>query len=236
MELQHTYIHRREKEILEVADAFIVLVKTDQYPSKGCLVSSKKEKLAISTGLFLGGHKVDVFFVSKTEQFKAGDIIISRTKKPHKLVDDAEAILYQQLPGWNKVLATDENMTEDQLMLLVAGHITDYDHVMIACANFHIITDENKKITLYLPSKQVLNQINEVIDMINRVRCDLNQYYPTVSSNPVYKTNCAIDQDRLQKAILKLHTISKSIEETTNEKVNSKIQRSPIESEADQHG
>jgi hypothetical protein len=65
--------------------------------------------------------------------------------------------------------------------------------------------------------KELLIELNEAINLVNRVRCELNSYYPTMSKSIPYRSNCSIDQDRLQKAMGKLTNIANQIEYDTTQ-------------------
>lgn len=69
---------------------------------------------------------------------------------------------------------------------------------------------------LPLSKPEQLNEIIDTINLINHVRTELNSYYPQRSSNPCYKVNCKIDQDRLEKAMNKLTRIQTEIEYELN--------------------
>jgi len=67
------------------------------------------------------------------------------------------------------------------------------------------------------PKKELLIELTEAIDLINRVRCELNSYYPDMSKSIPYRSNCSIDQDRLQKAMGKLTNLAHQIEYDTTQ-------------------
>lgn len=64
---------------------------------------------------------------------------------------------------------------------------------------------------LPLSKKEQLDEITAAINLVNTVRAELIHYYPDMKENPVYKTNCMIDHDRLQKAMTKLSRVETEI-------------------------
>jgi hypothetical protein len=63
------------------------------------------------------------------------------------------------------------------------------------------------------PTKEEQKEkLQEAIDLVNRVRCELKHYYPSMKESELYKTNCNIDHDRLFKAIEKLNQVQTEFE------------------------
>lgn len=61
-------------------------------------------------------------------------------------------------------------------------------------------------------SKQgLVTEINEAVILVNKVKTELLHYYSNMSNNPVYKTNCKVDHDRLSKAMTKLMSVSENL-------------------------
>lgn len=63
-----------------------------------------------------------------------------------------------------------------------------------------------------LTKEQLKDKLQEAIDLVNRVRCEMKHYYPSMKDSELYKTNCNIDHDRLFKAIEKLNQVQTEIE------------------------